>query len=82
MHADEASVNEQPPEEYDEEAEAGRRQSSRLLFSKPWESMRKPYVREEREEGSLVFEIEGSDAGTADRPAAVRRSTLCSSWCG
>ena len=26
------------------------------------------YVREEREEGSLVFEIEGSDAGTADRP--------------
>ena len=62
MHADEASVNEQPPEEYDEEAE----QAVANLLDYFFETMgvnAETYVREEREGGSLVFEIEGSDAG-------------------
>ena len=62
MHADQAPSNDQPPEEYDEEAE----QAVANLLDYFFATMgvhAETYVREEREGGSLVFEIEGSDAG-------------------
>ena len=62
MQADNAPPSDQPPEEYDEEAE----QAVANLLDYFFETMgvnAETYVREEREGGSLVFEIEGSDAG-------------------
>ena len=62
MQADSSPPNDQPPEEYDEEAE----QAVANLLDYFFETMgvnAETYVREEREGGSLVFEIEGSDAG-------------------
>lgn len=57
-----ASRNDQPPAEYDEEAE----QAVGALLDYFFATLgvhAETYVREEREGGSLVFEIEGSDAG-------------------
>ena len=62
MHADEASVSDQPPEEYDEEAEQAVANLLDYFFATMGVDA-ETYVREEREGGSLVFEIEGSDAG-------------------
>ena len=57
-----ASRSDQPPQEYDEEAEQAVGQLLDYFFATLGVHA-ETYVREEREGGSLVFEIEGSDAG-------------------
>ncbi len=59
---DRSREKDQPPEEYDQEAEQAVGNLLEYFFATLGVHA-ETYVREEREGGSLVFEIEGSDAG-------------------
>lgn len=59
---DRSRTKDQPPEEYDQEAEQAVGNLLEYFFATLGVHA-ETYVREEREGGSLVFEIEGSDAG-------------------